>query len=201
MPERPVSGYAARNTPPIFEVLRREFRHSEHVLEIGSGTGQHAASFAAALPHLVWQTSELDQNHRGIEAWITHARVDNVLPPLSLDVRTAFVEPATFDAAFSANTAHIMGLDAVSRMFEIVADALRDGGVFCLYGPFRVGGAFNAASNEEFDASLRRRDPAMGIRDLEALDEFAVQAGLRRRRLYAMPSNNYTTVWKKREGM
>ena len=201
MPERPVSGYASRNAPPILEVLRREFCDSEHVLEIGSGTGQHAAYLAAALPHLVWQTSELDEHHGGIQAWIAHVQLDNVVPPLSLDVRTASVEPATFDAAFSANTAHIMGLDAVSRMFEIVGDALRDGGAFCLYGPFRVDGAFNAASNEEFDTSLRRRDPVMGIRDLEALDEFAAHAGLRRRRLYAMPSNNYTTVWKKQETM
>jgi SAM-dependent methyltransferase len=199
MPERRVSEYAARNAPPLCEVLRREFRDSEHVLEIGSGTGQHATYFAAVLPHLVWQTSELGQNHGGIEAWIAHAQVRNVMPPLSLDVRTSSVEPATFDGAFSANTAHIMDLDTVRCMFELVGNALRDDGVFCLYGPFRVGGAFNAASNEEFDASLRRRDPIMGIRDLEALDEFAANARLRRRRLYAMPSNNYTTVWTKRE--
>ena len=199
MPERPVSGYAVANAPPILEVLRREFRDSERVLEIGSGTGQHATCFAAALPHLLWQTSELDQNHGGIEAWIAHARVDNVMPPLSLDVRTASVEPATFDAAFSANTAHIMVLGAVRCMFEVVGDALRGGGVFCLYGPFRVDGAFNSTSNEQFDASLRGRDPAMGVRDLETLDDFAAHAGLGRRRLYAMPSNNYTTVWKKQD--
>ncbi|MBT8081731.1 MAG: DUF938 domain-containing protein [Gammaproteobacteria bacterium] len=199
MPERPVSGYASRNAPAILEVLRCEFRDREHVLEIGSGTGQHAAYFAAALPYLVWQTSDLDQNHFGIEAWISHAQLDNVIAPLSLDVRTASVEPATFDAVFSANTAHIMDVDAVRSMFRIVGDALRDGGVFCLYGPFRVGGAFNTASNEAFDASLRQRDPVMGIRDLEALDEFASQAALLRRRLYAMPSNNCTAVWQKRK--
>jgi hypothetical protein len=96
---------------------------------------------------------------------------------------------------YSANTAHIMGIDAVRRMFSVVGDALRADGVFCLYGPFRTDGRFNTQSNEQFDASLRRRDPEMGIRDLETLDEFAASRGLRRQRLYAMPSNNHIAVW------
>lgn len=200
-PEPPLSVAALRNAPPILEVLQREFRAGEHVLEIGSGTGQHAAFFAAALPGLVWQTSDLDEHHDGIRAWIGQARVDNVKPPLSLDVRTASVKAETFDAGFSANTAHIMGIDAVRCMFGLVGDALRAGGVFCLYGPFRIGGTFNTSSNEKFDASLRQRDPVMGIRDLEALDEFAGQGGLRRVRLYAVPANNYIAVWKKRGTM
>jgi SAM-dependent methyltransferase len=199
MPELRSADAAVRNAPPILEVLQRELRDYEHVLEIGSGTGQHAIYFSASLPHLTWQTSELEQNHAGVRAWIAHAGGENVEPPMSLDVRTSSVESATFDAAFSANTAHIMSVDAGRRMFELVGIALREGGVFCLYGPFRIGGAFNTTSNERFDASLRQREPAMGIRDLEALDEFAARGGMRRMRLYAMPSNNYTAVWKKRE--
>jgi hypothetical protein len=96
---------------------------------------------------------------------------------------------------FSANTAHIMGIDAVERMFLLVGEALRPGGVFCLYGPFRQGGEFNTQSNADFDANLRQRDSVMGIRDIEKLDEFAVAVGLQRVRFYAAPSNNNVAVW------
>ena len=187
-----------RNAPPILEILRREFEERTDVLEIGSGTGQHAVTFAAELPHLQWQTSDLDENHAGISAWLEHAQLDNLHPPLSLDVRNASLDPATFDAVFSANTAHIMGLDAVESMFGLVADVLRADGVFCLYGPFRINGAFNTASNEQFDASLRARESHMGMRDLEVLDEFGRRGGLARQRLHAMPSNNYVATWARR---
>jgi predicted O-methyltransferase YrrM len=198
MTERPFAKYAARNAAPILEVLRREFRAARDVLEIGSGTGQHAVTFAAELPHLRWQTSDLDENHAAIREWIGEAGLDNVMPPMLLDVREGSVAPASFDAAFSSNTAHIMGMDAVKRMFSIVGDALRSDGVFCLYGPFRLGAAFNAASNEAFDADLRQRDAMMGIRDLETLDGFGAACGLHRKRLYAMPSNNYIAIWMRR---
>ncbi|MCG8370509.1 MAG: class I SAM-dependent methyltransferase [Proteobacteria bacterium] len=197
MPERPFAHYAARNAPAILEVLLCEFRNSTRVLEIGSGTGQHAVTFAAALGHLNWQTSDLDENHAGIAAWLETAALGNVEAPLSLDVRKASVDSASYDAAFSANTAHIMGIDAVERMFSLLGKALNGDGVFCLYGPFRVGGRLNTDSNEAFDASLRRRDAAMGIRDLEALDGFASAAGMHRTRLYAVPSNNCVAVWRK----
>jgi SAM-dependent methyltransferase len=197
MPDRRFAAYAARNTAPILEVLQREFRGLRDVLEIGSGTGQHAVAFAAALGHLRWQTSDLVENHAGIIARLQHAQLENVAAPLALDVRDAALEPASFDAVFASNTAHIMGIDAVQRMFSLVGDALRVDGVFCLYGPFRVGGTFNTASNEDFDASLRQRDPVMGVRDIETLDEFGAPCGLRRRRLYTVPSNNYVAVWKR----
>jgi SAM-dependent methyltransferase len=195
MAEKPYAEYAARNTAPILEILQREFADASSVLEFGSGTGQHAVVFAAAMDHLCWQTSDLDENHEGIRAWIEDAGTANVAPPLSMDVREASVDANAFDAAFSANTAHIMDIDAVDNMFSLVGTALRPGGVFCLYGPFRQGGAFNTPSNADFDASLRRRDSVMGIRDIEALDQFAAAAGLRRVRLYAVPSNNNVAVW------
>ena len=201
MPERPFSEYAARNTAPILEILQREFREQDdrlHVLEIGSGTGQHAVAFAAAMPQVHWQTSDLVENHAGIAAQIANAALENVSGPLALDVRADSVEIGSCDAVYSANTAHIMGIDAVTCMFALVGEVLRPGGVFCLYGPFRVGGAFNAPSNEAFDNSLRARDPVMGIRDLERLDEFATTSGLERQRLYAVPSNNCVAVWTKR---
>lgn len=195
MTDRPFAASAATNGPPILEVLQREFRRANDVLEIGSGTGQHAVTFAGAMPELFWQTSDLDENHAGINAWIDAVGVDRVLRPLSLDVRTTTIGAATYDAVFSANTAHIMDIEAVREMFSLVGEALRADGVFCLYGPFRIGGMFNAESNERFDASLRQRDASMGIRDLEALDDFGAACGLHRQRLYAMPSNNYVAVW------
>ena len=197
MAEQPFAEYAARNAAPILEILRREFRRATSVIEIGSGTGQHAVTFAAALDHLRWQTSDLDENHAGIRAWIDRARLPNVEPPLSVDVLCASLDEETYDAAFSSNTAHIMGIDAVERMFELVGGALRVGGVFCLYGPFKAGGVFNSPSNADFDQSLKRRDPVMGIRDIEALDEFAAASGLQRARFYAVPSNNNVAVYVK----
>lgn len=200
MVERPFAGPAARNTAPILEVLRREFEGVTDVLEIGSGTGQHAVAITAALPDLRWQTSDLADRHAGINAWLQHSPAAGVLPPLELDVSAPpSLPPASFDAVFSANTAHIMSIGAVRSMFSLVGDLLKGRGVFCLYGPFRVGGAFNTVSNEAFDHDLRRKSSEMGIRDLEVLDEFGGHGGLHRQRLYAMPANNYMAVWARRE--
>lgn len=196
MADRPFAKYAERNAAPILEILKREFRGRSNVLEIGSGTGQHAVAFAKVLDHLHWQTSDLDENHAGITAWMEDARLDNLGAPLSLDVHTASVDADAYDAAFSSNTAHIMSTDAVEKMFALIGKALRGGGVFCLYGPFRRDGEFNTQSNADFDSSLRQRDPFMGIRDIELLDEFAAAAGMRRQRLYAVPSNNNVAVWR-----
>lgn len=199
MRNKPFSEYADRNARPILEVLRNEFRECSNVLEIGSGTGQHAVRFAADLDHLHWQTSDLEEYHDSIYAWISDARLPNVSPPLMLDVTTADVPEATYDAVYSSNTTHIMGFDAVIAMFALVSRCLRAGGVFCLYGPFRLDGKFNAASNAAFDTDLKSRDPAMGIRDLEALDGLGAEHGLRRTALYALPSNNMVAVWQKIE--
>ena len=197
MADKPFAAAAARNAAPILDVLRRELRDSSTVLEIGSGTGQHAATFAAELSHLQWQTSDLDENHPGIRAWVDDAQLDNLHAPLSLDVRTARPEAVSVDAIFSANTAHIMDIDAVEAMFALAGAALPPGGVFCLYGPFRIQGAFNTASNEQFDAGLRNRGQGMGIRDIETLDDFGARSGLVRERLYAVPSNNYVATWRR----
>ncbi len=197
MTEKPIAPHTRRNSEPILEVLRHEFRRANSVLEIGSGTGQHAVAFAAELGHLVWQTSDLEQNHAGIRAWLADASLPNLREPLSLDVRTATLGGKVYDATFSANTAHIMSIAAVKKMFALVAGALQSGGVFCLYGPFRQDGEFNTSSNAEFHESLRSQDSAMGIRHLEELDEFATTGRMRRERLYAMPANNLIAVWQK----
>ena len=195
MTDKPFAEYAQRNGGPILDVLRVEFANAERVLEIGSGTGQHAVQFAAALPHLDWQTSDLEENHPGIRAWVDGANLTNLHAPILLDMRDAVAGEANYDAVFSANTAHIMSLASALRMFAFVGSALRDGGVFCLYGPFQQNGQFNTASNAAFDETLRSRDPQMGIRDLVDLDAEGGKHGLVRDRLYAMPANNHIAVW------
>jgi SAM-dependent methyltransferase len=186
-----------RNKGPILEVLREEFRNARDVLEIGTGTGQHAVFFAEQLPHLIWQTSDLPENHGAIHARLARDAPARVKPPLVLDVEDAALPSMSFDAVFSANTAHIMSIRAVQRMFALVGRILRDGGAFCLYGPFNFDGEFSSESNARFDASLRQQKASMGIRDIGDLDRFAEEAGMSRVRLYAMPAMNHIAVWKK----
>jgi cyclopropane fatty-acyl-phospholipid synthase-like methyltransferase len=198
MTQKPFAASTERNSLPILEVIRREFEHASTVLEIGSGTGQHAVCFGKALNHLDWQTSELVENHAAIHAWLDEAGLPNVSIPIELDVMTADVSRQGYDAVFSANTAHIMSYGAVVKMFSLIGKALREDGVFCLYGPFRQGDEFNTQSNADFDRSLRERNSEMGIRDIEALDKLGESGGMVRERLYAMPANNCLAVWRKR---
>lgn len=193
----PPAPAAARNCAPILAVLRSELRDRNSVLEIGSGDGHHAVSFAQALPHLRWQTSDLEENHALIRARIDEARLGAVLPPLTLDMRTAAALPDRYDAVYTCNTTHIMSASAVERMLPLVSAALADGGVLCGYGPFKRDGRFNAPSNESFDLSLRSRDPSMGLRELNDIDATLATHGMARKRVYAMPSNNLLVVWKK----
>ncbi len=196
--ERPFAAAAERNSAAILGVLRREFHGSSAILEIGSGTGQHAIAFASELTELRWQPSDIAEAQPGIRAWVEYAALPNVLPPLTLDVTRSETPIAAYDGVFSANTSHIMSIEAVQRMFTLIANALIENGVFCLYGPFRLNGEFTTQSNADFHQSLRRQDSAMGIRDLEELDAFGDAGHLVRDRLYAMPANNFLGVWKKR---
>lgn len=197
MTHKPFAPATERNSEPILGVLRREFAEVRSVLEIGSGTGQHAVRFAGAMPHLEWQPSDLEEHRAGMQLWFNDAALSNVAKPWVLDVLAADLQGRYFDAVFSANTAHIMSFEAVEHMFALVGDVLRANGRFCLYGPFRQHGRFNTESNAEFHRSLRMRDPAMGIRHLEDLDALASKGRLRRERLYAMPNNNHFVVWQK----
>jgi cyclopropane fatty-acyl-phospholipid synthase-like methyltransferase len=195
---KPFASASARNASAILGVLSREFRDSKSVLEIGSGTGQHAVAFARELEELQWQTSDLEPSHAGIRQWIRESELTNVRDPIELDVLTATNAPGSFDAVYSSNTAHIMSYAAVCSMFELVGACLVQTGIFCLYGPFSRGGKFSTRSNAEFDASLRARNAAMGIRDLDDLHALARSNGMRQVRIYAMPTNNLTVVWQKR---
>ena len=179
-------------------MLRREFRHTRRVLEIGSGTGQHAVHFARHLPHLHWQSSDRRQNHASINAWIAESGLENLSAPFDLDVTAQPWPGQTFDGVFSANTAHIMHWPAVCCMFTGVGRLLEDGGVFCLYGPFNYHDTYTSPSNARFDGWLKDRDPDSGIRNFEDLDALARAAGLQLRADHEMPVNNRLLVWVKR---
>lgn len=195
--ERPIAPAVARNRDAILSVLRHEFASCSRVLEIGSGTGEHAVYFAEAMPWLEWQCSDRRVNHAGIAAWVEFAGVPNVRGPIELDVDDPPAVTAEYDAVFTANTAHIMSQVQVAAMCAFVGEALEAGGTFCLYGPFNRDGEFTSQSNARFDASLRAQDPLMGIRALEDLDALTTAAKMTRRALYAMPANNFTAVWQR----
>ena len=199
MSDKPFAPASDRNKEPILDVLRHEFRTVDSVLEIGSGTGQHAVFFAADLTHVVWQTSDIAENCDGIEAWLHEAALPNLPQPLTIDVLADELPAVAYGGVYSANTAHIMGFAAVEKMFALASNFLADAGQFVLYGPFRQGGEFNSTSNAEFHKSLCQRDPEMGIRHLEELDQLAALGGLERVRLYAMPANNHIAIWQKNE--
>jgi hypothetical protein len=193
----PFSQACENNKEPILALLREHLADSRCVLEIGSGTGQHAVHFAAALPQLRWLTSDRPQNHPAILAWLAHRPAPNLQPPITLDTRMQPWPETAADAVFSANTAHIMHLDAVRAMILGVAALLPVGGPFLLYGPFRYGDRHTSASNAGFDASLRAMDPGMGIRDALALQSLAAEHGLVLVADHAMPANNRTLVWQR----
>ncbi len=194
---KPFSAACERNCGPILTVLREVLPEQGRVLEIGSGTGQHAVHFGSHLPHLLWQTSDLLQHHAGLNAWLNEAKLPNVLPPLTLDTTSADWPPGPFDAVFTANTCHIMAWHEVCAMFDGVARVLRQEGLLCVYGPFNVGGRFTSESNALFDASLKVQAAHMGIRDIEAVEKVAAACGLSLRADYAMPSNNRLVVWQR----
>jgi cyclopropane fatty-acyl-phospholipid synthase-like methyltransferase len=195
-PDKPYSGASERNREPILAVLREHFADRRRVLEIGSGTGQHAVHFAAALPQLIWQTSDRDENHEGIKLWLEEAALPNVIAPLSLDVNGAW-PVQRYDAIFTANTLHIMSWQEVEQFFARLPGVMADDAVIAVYGPFNYGGRFSSDSNAAFDASLRAAVPHRGIRDFEAVDKLAQSAGLQLLRDHAMPANNRCLIWQR----
>lgn len=197
MQVKPWSKACENNQEPILQVLQKHFTTAGTILEIGSGTGQHAVHFARHLPHLNWQPTDRAENLPGIIMWAEQAGLPNLLSPACLDV-TRKPWPITHaSGVFSANTAHIMDWDGVEAMFAGAARLLDRNGRFCLYGPFMIDGTHTSDSNARFDTMLRARDPASGIRDLTALKELAQQCGLRLIENRAMPANNRTLVWER----
>jgi len=197
-----VSDAAERNKGPILEILSREFAQARRVLEIGSGTGQHALHFAAHLPHLEWQPTDMGEYLPALRERLAlegHSRngPSNLRPVIELDVRSKPWPVDPVDGIFTANTLHIMSWSAVQEFFRGVGEVLTTPGVLCIYGPFRYNGRYTSDSNAVFDDYLRKRDPASGIRDFEALDELARRQGLLIAADHAMPANNQLLTWKK----
>ncbi len=194
--EKPDAPSCARNREPILAVLREHFADRRSLLEIGSGTGQHAIFFAAALPQLTWQTSERSENLAGIQAWLDEAALPNTPDPLLLDVNQVW-PTGRFDAVFGANILHIMRWEEVERMFAHLPGVMTADAKLIVYGAFNYGGRFIGESNAAFDAWLKQRGSHQGIRDFEAVNLLAADAGLSLVDDRAMPSNNRCLVWRR----
>ncbi|WCE06066.1 DUF938 domain-containing protein [Pseudoxanthomonas sp. JBR18] len=197
MIDKPFAPACERNRDPILKVLRGAFAQARSVLEIGSGTGQHAVYFAGALPQLCWQTSERAEHLPGLRAWLDEADLPNTPAPLGLDVAQGPWPATRFDAVFSANTLHIMGWPQVQAFFAGLDAVLAADGTLAVYGPFNDGGTYTSDSNAQFDQWLKARDPVSGIRDVEAVDALAHGIGLRLEHDHAMPANNRLLVWRR----
>ena len=193
---RQTSEACVRNRGPILEVLRDAFSASTQVLEVGAGTGEHAAFFAGALPHLVWQATDVAAHLPGIAAWRDAVNLPNLPAPLELDVNASDWPVGTADGVFTANTLHIMSWHSVRRFFDGVGRVLTADGVLAVYGPFSDDGRHAAESNAHFDAFLRARDPSSGVRDWQAVDQLAAAQGLSLTGDHAMPANNRMLVWR-----
>ena len=199
MPDKPFSAACERNRDPILAVLRKHFADSSHVLEIGSGTGQHAVHFAVAMPNLTWQASDRAENLPGIRQWLAEAALPNTPAPLEFDIAHGPWQQTTrFDAIFSANTLHIMSWREVEVLFATLPTITTDAAKLAIYGPFNYAGQYTSASNAAFDQDLKMRAPHMGIRDFAAVDALARVAGFALIDDVAMPANNRTLVWQRR---
>ena len=193
---KPYAESSEVNKVPILAVLWEIFAEHKRVLEIASGTGQHAVYFGRELPHLIWQPSELAQHLPGIQAWLDEAQLPNVLAPLAIDVNDACWPVAKVDAIFNANTVHIISWPEVERLFAHIARVIEPGGCVCLYGPYNYGGKFTSESNARFDTWLKSRDPNSGVRDFEAVNQLASSHDLELLHDIGMPSNNRILVWR-----
>lgn len=193
---KPFSPACERNREPILDVLRTHFADCRRVLEVGSGTGQHAVYFAAAMPWLTWQCADLPRQLPGIRQWLDEAALPNTPAPLELDVGGQWPS-GRYDAVFSANVLHIVGWPEVGAFFEGAGHVLESGGTLVVYGPFNEGGHYSSESNREFDGWLKARDARSGIRDIEAVQALAASAGLHPVDNVAMPANNRCVIWRR----
>jgi SAM-dependent methyltransferase len=192
-----VSEACERNKEPIRKILAQALAQSRKVLEIGSGTGQHAVHFAAHFPHLVWQPSDTGEYLIGLRERIRHEGPVNLLAPLELDVRALPWKVEAVDALFTANTLHIMSWPTVRDLFRGLGSVLAAPAVLCIYGPFRYNGEYTSPSNAEFDRFLQARDPESGIRNFEDVNSLASDEGFTLIADHTMPANNQLLIWQK----
>jgi SAM-dependent methyltransferase len=193
----PFSEACERNKDPILAVLRNVFATRAQVLEIGSGTGQHAVYFSEHLPHLVWHPTERLVGLEDLEARVRAASRANLRPPAVLEVTQEVWPLRKVDAVFTANTLHIMSWPTVTALFGGIGDILIAGGVLAVYGPFRYGGTYTSESNQRFDEMLQERDPQSGLRDIEDLKPLAREQGLLLSEDHDLPANNRLLVFRR----
>ena len=186
----PLSEACERNKQPILEVLRTAFADRKQVLEIGSGTGQHAVHFAAQLSHLVWHPTEQLAYLPDLAARVKLEGSRNLRQPTVLDVKQTVWPLRSVDAVYTANTLHIMGWAEVVAMFRGLDTLLTPDGVLCVYGPFRYDGRYTSDSNRDFDRMLQDRDPLSGLRDVSEVSKLAARHGLKLRTDHDLPANN-----------
>jgi SAM-dependent methyltransferase len=194
---KPYSESCDQNKQPILSVIQPLLQDCRAVLEIGSGTGQHAVYFAAHMPQLLWYSSDQASYIEGIQRWLDDAGLDNTPAPVVLDVCQADWPALDVDAAFTANTLHIMHWHGVECTFAGAGRLLQAGGLFMVYGPFNYNNRYTSDSNARFDDWLKARDPQSGIRNFEDLDRLARQAGMRLFNDFEMPVNNRLVCWQK----
>ncbi len=197
MTDLPFSHAAENNKGPILDILREVLRDKRTVLEIGSGTGQHAVWFAGHLPYLHWQPSEQQQNLDMLNQRLGAEAPGNVCDAVVLDVAADPWPVSKVDAIFAANCVHIMSWSHVQKMFAGLEDVLNDGGFLILYGPYKYKGKFTSESNARFEQWLKGRDVESGIRDFEMVDAQANEIGLVLQKDHQMPANNQCLVWQK----
>ena len=196
MSDKPFAPAAEQNKAAILAALKKEFSAAKSVLEVGSGTGQHASHFCQHLRHLNWQTSDLRESIPAIQQWIDSSSCENLPPPIELDVNRTWPEQK-YDAAFSANTAHIFSWAEIEKLFQGLSQILKQDSKFCWYGPFHFNGQATSESNARFDHYLRAQNPEQGVRDRETLIELGLRNSLEYSHAVEMPSNNFILVWRK----
>ena len=195
--KRKYSEASEQNKDPILKVLKEVFKDCNSVLEIGSGSGQHAVYFAEHLGHLNWQPSDLAENLTSIQAWMDGASLRNISPPIELDVRQHPWQIESIDAIFTANTLHIMSWATIEELFAEIGRILNLQGKLLVYGPFAYDGKHTSPSNQHFDKYLKQQDPLSGVRDFVALNKLAQTQGLSCIEDFAMPANNRCLLWQK----
>lgn len=194
---KPFSQSCEENKHVILKAIAPYLNTQKSVLEIASGTGQHAIHFAQHLPHLHWQTSDLIDSHTGICQWLKEGDYANIASPIELDVSVAEHWPERqFDAVFSANSFHIMAADNVLDLFKHLPNVLAQQAFVMVYGPFNYNGEFTSESNQRFDEWLKQRNPSSGIKDFEWCNQLAQKAGLSLINDIEMPQNNRILVWQ-----
>jgi len=195
--QKPFAPSCDENRDAILQCIKLLFTEPASLLEIGSGTGQHAVYFAAQLTHLKWQPSDLADQIEGMNLWFKDAAIAQILPPKILDVSEDIWLDESIAYIFTANTTHIMSWQKVQQMFAGIGRTLKQGGLFAQYGPFNYAGEFTSKSNASFDQWLKNRDPQSGIRNFEDIYIEAKKNGLMLHSDHEMPANNRILVWQK----